>query len=140
MCVIFRIEKIRIMKITLKIMLIAVLGMVLGTSAYADEKVSSEINKTNDGVTTVVCLDNAQVFSWEDLSIIKRGNNIEVRTGSTVLRTYDLRDNQQVLDFYRAKTDDGRGLEVSVVLQSETGEYYVFVSGYKIKKKYDIKM
>ena len=128
------------MKITLKIMLIAVLGMVLGTSAYADEKVSSEINKTNDGVTTVVCLDNAQFFSWEDLSIIKRGNNIEVRTGKVTLRSYDLRDNLSVVDFYNATTDKGKRLEVSVVLQSKTGEYYVFVSGYKIKKKYDIKM
>ncbi len=128
------------MKITLKIMLIAVLGMVLGTSAYADEKVSSEINKTNDGITSIVCLDDAQIFSWENLNIIKRGNHVEVRTGSIVLRSYDLRDNQQVLDFYRAKTDDGRGLEVSVVLQSETGEYYVFVSGHKIVKKYDLQM
>lgn len=120
-------------------MLIAVLGMVMGTSAYADEKGSS-INETNDGVTTVVCLDNAQIFSWNGLCIIKRGNYVEVRTGKVTLRSYDLRDNQQVLDFYRAKTDDGRGLDVSLALQSKTGEYYVFVSGYKIKKKYDIKM
>ncbi len=124
----------------IRFMLVAILGMVMSLSAYADEKVSSEINKTNDGVTTVVCLDNAQIFSWNGLCIIKRGNRVEVRTGKVTLRSYDLRDNQQVLDFYRAKTDDGRGLDVSLVLQSETGEYYVFVSGHKIVKKYDIKM
>ena len=110
----------------------------MSLSAFADEKVSS-VNKTNDGVTTVVCLDDAQIFSWENLNIIKRGNHVEVRTGKVTLRSYDLRDNLAVVDFYNT-TAGGKRLEVSVVLQSETGEYYVFVSGYKIKKKYDIKM
>lgn len=124
----------------IRFMLVAILGMVMSLSAYADEKVSSEINKTNDGITSIVCLDDAQIFSWENLNIIKRGNHVEVRTGSIVLRSYDPRDNLSVVDFYNATTDKGKRLEVSVVLQSETGEYYVFVSGYKIKKKYDIKM
>lgn len=119
-------------------MLIAVLGMVMSLSSFADEKISS-VNKTNDGVTTVVCFNDAQIFSWEDLSIIKRGNNIEVRTGSTVLRTYDLRDNLSVVDFYNT-TAGSKRLEVSVVLQSETGERYIYVKGDKIAKKYDLQM
>ena len=112
----------------------------MSLSAYADEKVSSEINKTNDGITTIVCLDDAQIFSWENLNIIKRGNHIEIRTGKVTLRSYDLRDNLSVVDFYNATTDKGKRLEVSVVLQSEAGEYYVFVSGHKIVKKYDLQM